>query len=485
MTHELQRTPQGTYIPKQSVRPMLLSSEHPWESMTRFADPPEMWLGRHTSSRLVTMDQMLEMWNDELIGFLMSYLATVLIGGEYDIICRDPRQRRFFQSLYAEIHQDFMLKAAPALFFGYQALVKRFNFRLPAPMSAEELDVGWDAATEPLIIRDFLQIHPSRATALYTQDGSFDGISVSGLTDPIPTVHSMWITIGGWRSFGDHEGYGRAIACFDPWHKKYFTMEQRTLYVQTGVAPPVVVYFPSGEQDDGTSKQTIAQSIASNLQAASSVAMPSDTYMNGSDFERQFTSQRQWDVEYLINTANPGPFNEIKADEDRRIAMGMLVPPQTVMESKQAGLGGPNTAEVMAELAERVLSQDAYSLDAQINNHLFPALVESNFGPKAPPVYKQTKGLNAVTRSHLQTIFAAMLGSETNARIIDFRTIANRLNVPTIAAEDVATMEALDAATEIINQQSNELAQLRNQAQSTEVPSETNNNSQSLDTEAE
>lgn len=453
MTDQLQKTPANGYIPKANFRPYVLANDNPWSSLNDWIDPPELLLGKKRAARYVSMDQKLEMWSDELISFLMSYLATLLVGGEYEIICRDPRQRKFFQALYEEIHQDLMLKAAPAMFFGYQGCVKRFHFRMPAPLSAEDTEIPWEGLSEPLILRDVLQIHPSRASVFRGDDGSFKGIAVDGLSDPIPVLYSLWFTVGGWRAFGDDMGYGRAVTCFDPWYKKYFTMDQRTLYVQTGVAPPVVVYFPSGEQDDGTTNQSIAQIMATNVQAAASVAMPSDVYQNGSEFERQHTNIKQWDIQYLINTANPGPFNEIKADEDKRIAMGMLVPPQTVIESQQMGLGGPNTAEIMSELAERVLAADAYSFDNQINNHLFPFLVEANFGPDAPPVYKKTKGLNAITRAHLQTVFSQLLGVPENATIIDARTIANRLNVPTFSEAQVAQKEAVIEARRIADEE--------------------------------
>jgi hypothetical protein len=445
---QLARFPTGGYVPLQQIRqPMVAPPHDPWENLSWLGDGPVSYLGTRRSRWKVSIDQMLEMWTDELITFLSSYIATLLVGSEYDINCRDPEIRNFFDRMYGMSHQHFMLQSAPALFFGYQGLIERFRFQIPQPAAPDDTGVYWTGKTDPLVISELVQLHPKDCRPVYDEHGSFSGIYVPSLRRNIEAVYSLWITAGGWKCWGDPYGFGRAFACFDPWHKKYFTMDQRTIAVQSGVAPVVKTTYPEGEQADGTDNRTLALSVSEQLRGGGAVAVPSNTYLRNPGINDEATSDPMWDVSYMINTSDIAPFTDIRHDEDKRISLAMLVPPQTVLDAAQSGLGGPNTSEVMAEMAERVLAQDALTIDEHLNRYVFPFILAANFGPDAPPVTKVTKGLNAITRAHLQRVMEILISrGDVDTSFIDLKTIADRLNIPRVMGAELEELEAEQAA---------------------------------------
>ena len=429
------RTPSNAYIPEQTIRqPRVSQQGDPWSNLTWLGDGPLAYLGVRTSRWKVTVDQMLEMWTDELITFLTSYLATLLVSSEYDIVCRDKDIQTFFQHMYGMSHQHIMLQCSPALFFGYQGIIERYKFMIPQPQAPDETSVFWTGASEPIILDQMVQLHPKDCRPEFDAGGSFSGIFVPSLGRKVESVYCLWITAGGWKTWGDPYGFGRAFACFDPWHKKYFTMDQRTVAVQAGVAPVVKTSYPEGQQADGTDNRDLALSVSEALRGGSAVAVPSNVYLRNPGINDEASGIPMWDVSYMINTSNIAPFTDIRDDEDKRISLAMLVPPQAFLAQATSGIGGPNTSEIMSEIAERVLAQDALTIDYHLNRYVFPFLVAANYGPDAPPVTKVTKGLNSITRAHLQRVMEIMLSrGDVDTSFIDLKTIADHLNVPRLA----------------------------------------------------
>lgn len=433
----LQKTPVGGYIPPSRDIPTGGVAYDPWRSLAPFMESPMTRLGQRRGGRWIGVGTMMEMQTDELIQFLLAYQAALLANADTKIRCADPTIQKFFEAMYTAIHRDLMLSCAPALFYGYQALVKQFSFGIPPNDGDESI---WQGTAQPLILKGVKQLAADAVIPASDDNGRFAGIETVLGGAPVPVVYSLWLTIGKHWVAGDYYGMGRAVTTYEAWWQKHFTIDQRTLWIQRGVDPVVVMRHPSGVytepgKDTPTANSEVAQRTGDNARAGTTITMPSDLHVVAADggYEQRPTSARQWDIDYLINTANPGPLTDIKDDEDRRIAFGMYFPPQAVLEAKSLGLGGPNTAEVLGTVAEQTLLQDIATIDAHLNEYVFPFILAANFGPNAARVYKETLGLNEAARAAVQATFEALLSrADTNATIFDLRGMAERLHVPLI-----------------------------------------------------
>jgi len=112
--------------------------------------------------------------------------------------------------------------------------------------------------------------------------------------------------------------------------------------------------------------------------------------------------------------------------------MSMLLPFQTYQAVKQSSLGGPTTADVLGKLATNMVLGEANELDMHVNEYLFPAILQWNFGPTAPRVVKRTTGLNEYDRGELFQLLKILVSRLTSAAAdrVDVDELAHRLDVP-------------------------------------------------------
>lgn len=144
-----------------------------WGSQAWLGDPESRY-GRLVSSRYVPMSTKLEMLDDPVVAFTMGYITTVLTRARYRIECADEGKRRFFEAMYAAIHREFTLQAAPAIALGSLGLIKKFEFAVPSPMNVNAPPV-WTSDVTPYILIGFGQIYPHDSRPTF-KDNHFTGI---------------------------------------------------------------------------------------------------------------------------------------------------------------------------------------------------------------------------------------------------------------------------------------------------------------------
>jgi hypothetical protein len=429
----LLRTAGGTLVPAEVDTPRSNGQAlDAFNSLRPYMSSPVDRLGKLVDPRFLTLDHMQLMMYDELIMFLMQYQTSQLVNAQYEITGSDPEQTAFIKAWYDSVHLNFMLSAAPAVHFGWQGLIKRFAFDTPNWKDGEQT---WKSTVEPYVVREFTQIDQQFGQPLYDEQGHFAGISVDGHPN-VPTIHALWITIGAHWVAGDPMGWGTFRAAYVPWWKKHFGDDQETLYMQRGVDPAVVVRHPSGMPKDGPlTYSQIALGIGNSVRGGMTVAMPSDTYpiVDDGGYTQKPSGSRKWDIEYLINTGDVSNFMNLEDRQDKRICRAFLTPDQAILESKSMGLGGPNTAEVLGNIAEDCQMQNAAQIDDHFNKYVFPIILRANYGSKAKPVQKRTMRLSDRAKVHLKDAFTALLArADVKPTFIDGPRIAEQLGVPTI-----------------------------------------------------
>lgn len=428
----LLRTAGGTLLPQEADTPRHGGTLDAFRILRPYMSSPVDRLGKLIDPRFLTLDHMQLMMYDELIMFLMQYQTSQLVNAQYEITGADPEQTNFIKAWYDSVHLNLMLSCAPAVHFGWQAIIKRFAFQAP---DWPEGDVSWQGSVEPYIVREFTQIDQQFARPLYDEQGHFNGIGQDGGPD-VPVMHALWLTIGGHWVAGDPMGWGTFRAAYVPWWKKHFGDDQETLYMQRGVDPAVVVRHPSGMPKDGPlTYSQIALGIGNSVRGGMTVAMPSDTYpiVDDGGYTQKPSGARKWDIDYLINTGDVSNFMNLEDRQDKRICRAFLTPDQAILESKSMGLGGPNTAEVLGNIAEDCQMQNAAQIDDHFNKYVFPIILRANYGSKAKPVQKKTVRLSDRAKVHLKDAFQALLGrADVKVPWIDGKRVAEQLGIPTL-----------------------------------------------------
>jgi hypothetical protein len=427
----LLRTAGGTLVPQETDSARNGGMFDAFHSLRPFMSSPVDRLGKLVDPRYLTLDHMQMMMYDELVMFLMQYQTSQLVNAQYEITGADPEQVAFIKAWYDSVHLNLMLAAAPAVHFGWQGIIKRFAFQQPDWPGG---DVTWTQNVEPYVVREFQQVDQALGQPLYEEQGHFNGIGVIGGQE-VPVMHALWITIGGHWVSGDPMGWGTFRSAYVPWWKKHFGDDQETLYMQRGVDPAVVVRHPSGAPKDGPlTYSQIALGVGNSVRGGMTVALPSDTYpmIDDGGYTQKPSGARKWDMDYLINTGDVSNFMNLEDRQDRRICRAFLTPDQAILESKSMGLGGPNTAEVLGNIAEDCQMQNAAQIDDHFNKYVFPIILRANYGSKAKPVQKRTMRLSDRAKVHLKDAFAALLArADFKPDFLDGPRIADQLGVPT------------------------------------------------------
>lgn len=402
-----------------------------WGAMINLLGDPDNRYGRLLRSDRISMVTKLEMLSDPVIAITAAYVSSKLVRAEYEIRCKDPTIQRFFEAMYSAFHREFMLQASMAVLLGSCGLIKKLHFEVPKPIEEDDPPV-WTSSATPYICTGFDQANPIGARPKFDKDGRYEGFSYSG--GDVDRVYSLWLTIGRHMAFGKYSGWGRLTNVYKMWWLGEFGYDQLAVHMQKFVDRAIIVDFPPGKTQDGREHGDIAIAKGDDIRANATVALPSNVYgvqdeMSGTE---KLSAVRRWAVRLLESAENIDAFIKLADHLDSRKAMSMLLPFQTYQAVKQSSLGGPTTADVLGKLATNMVLGEANELDMHVNEYLFPAILQWNFGPTAPRVVKRTTGLNEYDRGELfqlLKILASRMDS-TTALQIDEGELAHRLDVP-------------------------------------------------------
>jgi len=430
--YHVNKSPQGQVLvstPRTSAPVGQSSYVSPWGVYGEWLGDPERRYGKLRLSRDIPAHTKLEMLRDPVIALCMGFIGATLVRARRVIECTDERKRKFFEAMFREWEHEFVLQASVAIAMGSCGLVKRFEFRQP------KVDIGadpvWKAAATPYIIAGFDQVYPIGSEPI------FDGKrrTFLGMTTPegqVDVFFTLWLTFGQARAFGAYEGSGRLENSYKDWWMKHFARDLYLVHLQKNVNPVTRVDYPPGKTNN-VNHQDIALATGDSVRSGATVALPSNVYetvdqMSG---DERLSGVRKWGLGFLEGGRGVEQFHRIDDHHDRKMAMGMLIPPQAFMDVTGGDLGGPTSADKLSDLAESLLMMDAADLDRHINEYVFPPVSRANFTPGSPEVRLRTVGLDPSSRREMFEVVRGLLTrNDVPPVIFDIPEGMKRLGMP-------------------------------------------------------
>lgn len=414
-----------------------------WRSAGAYGltSPLSRYGGQLRSARQVPMNVRLEMLGDPVIQLALAFASANLVDSVYTIRCADPAKQRFFEAMYAGLHRPFMAQAAMAIALGSLGLIKRFAFEVPAAPDPEDTDPTWTGAATPYIVAKFEPLYPDGTRPEFDDDGR----TFAGITTPdgesVDVEFALWLTRGRALAFGSYYGFGRVQVGYPDWWLKQFGRDLQVVHWQKNLDPVVAVRHPEGEvvDESGTvlaTYQSVAQDVGDAIRGGATVTMPSTPYSvpDPATGEKKFTGVPMWDLEFKGGVEHVEAFHQIEDHRDARLALAMLLPSQAFMQVQQSSLGGPTTADVLTDLAEKLLLMDAAEVDDHLNSYVFPQVARANFPPESPPVAKVTERLGTENRKLMEQIVTTLAGvlDSPVQRLFDVPAAMERVGLPVV-----------------------------------------------------
>jgi len=334
------------------------------------------WLGQWDPER-IGIATMLKMRTHPAIALAKHIIWAPLINAKWDIECADPQKRAFMKAAVKDIYMKLMLYSLPAIEFGFAAYTKQWDVRDLFDDSGEAV---WTGEVKPVVVVNLKQLHPLTVEPVVEND-EFKGIRQYGERIDVP--YAMWITHARHEEWGSLWGFPLLKNVYKLWWSSMFRFGLRDRHVEDRISPPVVARYPPGqvELEDGTVVQNVdaALEMAKSIRAGESVALSSERW----ETETGRTGDLRWDVSFLAGGDNVKAFIDLDDHDDVRIMMGMLIPPQAVIQAK-GGLGSQAVAEALGDLfwvSQYVRKQE---IDQQLNQYLIDQLDRFNFGGEGP-----------------------------------------------------------------------------------------------------
>lgn len=384
--------------------------------------------GRLTSSNKIPVHVKLEMLKHPVIAIAQGFITSAFVRAHREIECADEQKKAFFEAMVSVWEVEFWQQASLAVALGSLGFVKRLAFAVP-----EADPPAWTQTTTPYIAKSLDVLYPVTTTPKFLNDRrTFDGMETPG--GRVDVLHSLWLTMNKHLSFGDYRGVGRLDAAYSDWWFQAFGRDLFLVWMQKMLDPNIVVEYPPGEGPDGKSNQDTALAVADSMRSGMSLALSSEPYkMPGAMGEEKMTAVKKWDARFLEAGSRVDEFTKIEDQKDARMALAMLIPPQAFMDVKQSALGGPTTADVLRQLADELLLQDARTVDNHLNLYLFPQIERTNFTPDSPPVTIRTVALDAESKASLAALLDRLLSRADIdwSGLVDLAAVVDRLGFPT------------------------------------------------------
>lgn len=433
------RTPQEQVA---AETPTTTAPTRPWQTWGEYGwwlGDSERRYGKLTMSRNLPTAVKLEMLRDPVIALTGGFVSSVLAKAKRVVECTDEGKRRFFEAMFRSWEREFILQASMAVLLGSCGLIKRFEFRTPELVEIDAPPV-WDGAATPYIVAGFDQCYPVYCEPRFDDKRrTFQGIDT--LDGKVDVFYSLWLTMGQHLAFGDYQGKGRLENAYKHWWIKQFGWDNYLVWIQRQINPSTKVEYPPGKTDDGDSHRDVAIATGNAVRAGSTVALPSSRYetVDPVTGEESLSAVRKWAVEFLESSGDIGRFHELEDQCDRKMALGMLVPPQSFLDVKQTALGGPTTADVLTDLAEELLIMDAQDIDRHVNDYVFKPVEKANFPEGSARVRVRTVGLEAENTELLHDIIGKLLQRpDVSPQVFDLRGALEQERMPVTEREGAA-----------------------------------------------
>lgn len=379
-------------------------------------------LGDPHETELIPVSKLRMMRRDPMLGFGLSFTKTPHVRTKWTIHAQDSRGPNAQVAAHLDhdwrrIHASFVMQYLNSLEFGFQAIAKRFEYRVP---SGTYLDTTSDTPGEraiwsegginPIAWKPFVALRPEGVDPVWDRStGEFDGIEYTpsgggrrsgggapaGIgasktsggaggtnredTYKIDLPHSLWVTNEKDANFGSVFGYPRLAYAYRYWWSYWMRWAIADRAFERKADPSVLVYHPEGEFLDEDTGATLSHSeyalmIGERMRSGGVIAMPSEVYesMDGRG------TIRKWEIEFTREATNFDPFDRSFEYLDVQKLRALFIPEQAFLEGK----GGTSSRNVAAEMGDSFIESQSV-LNAQIvetiNRWIFPQWLAVNY----------------------------------------------------------------------------------------------------------
>ncbi|MFW6194943.1 MAG: phage portal protein family protein, partial [Chloroflexota bacterium] len=354
-----------------------------------------------------------------------------LVHADWDIECADEDKRQFMKAVVDRIYLKLMLYSLPAISLGFAAFTKQWGQGIPYdsvgnplwPQGMIERDIY------PVVPVDLKQLDPLTVRPLVEND-EFKGLHQDGWGD-IDPLYAMWITHHRHKVWGNLWGWPLLTNVYSWWWSSGFRQGLLNRHIEDRVSPPLVVDYPPGEAEDPQTGDKVYNRQAAldsgrAIRSGETVAMPSDWYFD--DNGRPFG--RKWDARFLQGGENAQAFVELEDASDLRILMGMLIPPQALLQAK-GGIGSQSVAETLGEVfwvSQRIRKQE---IDQQFTDYVVEPIERLNW-PQGPPCKLVTTRFRREDQAMIGELLKIVANRQDMRvdRMLDLQSMLRRAGVP-------------------------------------------------------
>lgn len=249
--------------------------------------------------------------------------------------------------------------------------------------------------------------------------------------------------------FGNMWGISIYEAVYALWFWYELTMRAFMRYLERQGTPVAVARAPSRgtvQRPDGTivNNAEWAMVVAGDVGRSAAAYIPSDADPT--------TGQPLWALDYLSADMRGAQFVEALELLGTWILRGMIVGDRAATQSSETG----SYAAALVHSGYTELDNDLIykGIVGQLNRYLMPDFGRYNVGPQSPPVLLKTEGLDPREKDRMMKLVSTAgnqkLGSGSPFDILDWRTMFEAVDLPTLSEEerkamlDQMTQEALD-----------------------------------------
>jgi hypothetical protein len=283
---------------------------------------------------------------------------------------------------------------------------------------------------------DLKQLDPLSVSPI-VEDDAFKGIRQAPWGD-IEPLYAMWVTHHRHKVWGNLWGWPLLTNVYSLWWSSGFRQGLLNRHIEDRVSPPIVIDYPPGYVEDPNSGDRVynrqaALETGKAVRSGETVAMPSDWYVdeNGKPFGRK------WDARFLQGGENVEAFVALEDASDVRILMGMLIPPQALLQAK-GGIGSQSVAETLGEVfwvSQRIRKQE---FDQQFTDYVVEPIERLNW-PDGPPCRLVTKRFRREDQALVAELFRVIVNRQDIdvTQLLDLKAMLRRSGIPEGPMENV------------------------------------------------
>jgi hypothetical protein len=380
-------------------------------------------LGDPYERERIPVSKLKQMRRDPMLGFGLSFIKTPHVRAKWYINARSNSGPNLQIANHLDydlrrIYASLVLQLLNSIDFGFQAIAKRFEFRIPAGTyietnpdtgEQEERPLWSEGGIEPIAWKTFQPLRPEGVEPIWSTAGEFDGIEYaptgantgqaqsgsggSGAsqtrggaggtnkeeTFKIDLAHSLWMTNEKDANFGSIFGYPRLGYAYSYWWSYWFRWAIADRAFERKADPSVLVYHPEGDFVNEDTGETMSYSeyallMGERMRSGGVIALPSEVYEDNNGRG----TMRQWEIDFTKDSVNFEPFDDSFEYLDVQKLRALFIPEQAFLEGK-GGTSSRNVADTMGSAFTE--SQDLLSKQIvdHINRFVIPQWIAANY----------------------------------------------------------------------------------------------------------